>query len=173
MHLLFIKSGSKVDPKMPSSLSLSISISLSLLKDRRCDLMLRSEGAVIVHQNFQKKNDAGRFIWLRAASLCASADLLFSGSLSHTCRSRKVCSRCVSCCAWWGWSSGWTLSRTPGTCAASHLEKQTNKPYIYILNYISYIIFSFYSTSLFLPSKFQNIQKMRKILDFCAQVWGR
>lgn len=65
-----------------------------------------------------------QLICVRAASPCASAGPLSSGSLSRRGHSRTVWSPCVSCYAWWGWSSDWRPSRTPGTCAASPLWQE-------------------------------------------------
>ena len=45
-----------------------------------------------------------------------------AGTASRRVRRRTACSRCACACAWSGWTTGWTPSRTPRTCAASHLQ---------------------------------------------------
>lgn len=60
----------------------------------------------------------------RAGSRGACADPLCAGSPWNKCHIRRVWSPCASCCGWWGWSSGWTLCRTLGTCAAFPLQRR-------------------------------------------------
>lgn len=65
---------------------------------------------------------ARALIWAHAASPGAAWGPPSAGSPSHRGRSRRAWSLCACGCEWWGWSSGWTPCRTPGTCGASHLQ---------------------------------------------------
>ena len=46
-----------------------------------------------------------------------------AGSASRRIRRRRACSPSACACAWWGWRTGWTPSRTPRTCAVFRLKK--------------------------------------------------
>lgn len=66
------------------------------------------------------------FTSCRAGSRGACADPLYAGSPWNKCHIQTVWSLCVSCCGWSGWSFGWTLYHTLGTCGAFHLQNRTH-----------------------------------------------
>lgn len=58
-----------------------------------------------------------------AASPCGAAGRLCAGTPCGTVRRRTACSRCACASAWSGWSFGWTLFRTLGTCEVFRLRE--------------------------------------------------